>query len=83
MLMNTATDNSNYWIMDTDYTTFSAVWSCEVVPEIENASIEGYWLLSRTPNMDINPVVKAKIDFLTNQYIDKGHVRITKQTTRM
>lgn len=39
----------DYWVIDTDYTSYSAVWSCS---SVFGFKAEFLWILSRTPTMD-------------------------------
>lgn len=41
----------DYWVIDTDYTSYSAVWSCSSVFGVK---AEFLWILSRTQVMDVN-----------------------------
>uniref|UniRef100_A0A182J5D9 Lipocalin/cytosolic fatty-acid binding domain-containing protein n=1 Tax=Anopheles atroparvus TaxID=41427 RepID=A0A182J5D9_ANOAO len=52
-------DESNYWVLDTDYENYALVWSCE--PIGEERSLEYYWLLSRTPTMPEDEELRDKI----------------------
>ncbi|XP_049530212.1 apolipoprotein D-like [Anopheles darlingi] len=52
-------DESNYWVLDTDYENYSIVWSCE--PLGEDRSLEYYWLLSRTPSLPEDEELREKI----------------------
>uniref|UniRef100_A0A182JQH2 Apolipoprotein D n=1 Tax=Anopheles christyi TaxID=43041 RepID=A0A182JQH2_9DIPT len=58
-------DESNYWVLDTDYENYSIVWSCE--PIGEERSLEYYWLLSRTPSLPDDEELKEKIEMLKEQ----------------
>uniref|UniRef100_A0A182PVG9 Apolipoprotein D n=1 Tax=Anopheles epiroticus TaxID=199890 RepID=A0A182PVG9_9DIPT len=58
-------DESNYWILDTDYEQYALVWSCE--PIGEDRSLEYYWLLSRTPALPEDGELKEKIELLKEQ----------------
>ncbi|XP_003436167.2 uncharacterized protein LOC11175951 [Anopheles gambiae] len=58
-------DESNYWILDTDYENYSIVWSCE--PIGEERSLEYYWLLSRTPALPEDEELREKIEILKEQ----------------
>uniref|UniRef100_A0A182IWD1 Lipocln_cytosolic_FA-bd_dom domain-containing protein n=1 Tax=Anopheles atroparvus TaxID=41427 RepID=A0A182IWD1_ANOAO len=52
-------DESNYWVLDTDYENYALVWSCE--PIGEERSLENYGLLSRTPTMPEEAELRDKI----------------------
>ncbi|XP_058451704.1 apolipoprotein D-like [Malaya genurostris] len=68
-------NRSNYWVLDTDYTTFSFVWSCfEVSDTIKG---ESHWLLSRTPELPES--ARSRVEELTDLYLDRRHVRPTRQ----
>ncbi|XP_055546319.1 apolipoprotein D-like [Wyeomyia smithii] len=71
--------DSNYWIMDTDYTSFALIYSC--VPIVDTASvIEGYWLLSRMPELPEELQILEKVKFIQNTYFIADHVRTTNQS---
>uniref|UniRef100_A0A4Y0BP82 Apolipoprotein D n=1 Tax=Anopheles funestus TaxID=62324 RepID=A0A4Y0BP82_ANOFN len=55
-------DESNYWVLDTDYENYSIVWSCE--PLGEDRSLEYYWLLSRTPSLPEDETLRERIEML-------------------
>ncbi|ESO82949.1 hypothetical protein LOTGIDRAFT_197767 [Lottia gigantea] len=46
-----------YWVLDTDYTSYSLVFSCEQLGSF--AHVKFLWLLSRTPTID--PAVKSRL----------------------
>ncbi|XP_055546323.1 apolipoprotein D-like [Wyeomyia smithii] len=69
------TDRSNYWVLDTDYTTFSFVWSC--FPVSDNIKAESFWLLSRS--VPLPESVQERVEELTDLYLDRRHVRSTLQ----
>ncbi|ESO96303.1 hypothetical protein LOTGIDRAFT_147309, partial [Lottia gigantea] len=46
-----------YWVLDTDYTSYSLVFSCEQLGKLAHAKF--VWILSRTPTID--PAVKDKL----------------------
>merc|ERR550534_495464 len=47
---------ADYWVMDTDYNTYSAVYSCESIRGEYHA--ETVWLLGRRPALDAATVTK-------------------------
>ncbi|XP_053680165.1 apolipoprotein D-like [Anopheles nili] len=58
-------DESNYWVLDTDYESYSIVWSCE--PIGQDRSLEYYWLLSRTPALPDDEQLRDKIAMVKQQ----------------
>lgn len=73
----TANDLSNYWVLDTDYETFSVVWNCQ--PRGEEQSEESFWVLSRTPTLPADTDVLFRIHYIMRRYIDRSLVRFTSQ----
>ncbi|XP_058454658.1 apolipoprotein D-like [Malaya genurostris] len=74
-----SSNESNYWIVDTDYTRFSIVYTCMQIDGSESV-IEGYWMLSRTPELTEELQITEKLEFLKNTYFIPSHVRSTNQT---
>ncbi|EGK96847.1 AGAP013451-PA [Anopheles gambiae str. PEST] len=70
-------DLSNYWVLDTDYETFSVVWNCQ--PRGEEQSEESFWVLSRTPTLPADTDVLFRIHYIMRRYIDRSLVRFTSQ----
>uniref|UniRef100_A0A182W0X5 Apolipoprotein D n=1 Tax=Anopheles minimus TaxID=112268 RepID=A0A182W0X5_9DIPT len=70
-------DLSNYWVLDTDYQTFSVVWNCQ--PLGEQQSEESFWVLSRTPTLPTDRDVMFRIHNIMRRYIDRNQVRFTRQ----
>ncbi|XP_053691249.1 apolipoprotein D-like [Sabethes cyaneus] len=64
---------SNYWVLDTDYTSFSFVWGC--FPVSDTIRGENFWLLSRT--VEVPQAVQARIDALIDLYLVREHIRTT------
>ncbi|XP_058823273.1 apolipoprotein D-like [Topomyia yanbarensis] len=65
---------SNYWVLDTDYTSFSFVWSC--FPVSDTIRGENFWLLSRT--VDLSASSQSRVDELIDQYLMQRHIRVTQ-----
>uniref|UniRef100_A0A182YPT4 Apolipoprotein D n=1 Tax=Anopheles stephensi TaxID=30069 RepID=A0A182YPT4_ANOST len=61
----TPNDESNYWVLDTDYENYALVWSCR--PIGEERSRESYGLLSRTPSLPDDGELRKTIDTLKEQ----------------
>lgn len=55
---------SEYHVLDTDYTTFSAVYNCE---QVEEMRFQYAWILSRTPTMD-----QETYDYARQVFVDNG-----------
>ncbi|XP_053667473.1 apolipoprotein D-like [Anopheles marshallii] len=70
-------DLSNYWVLDTDYQTFSVVWNCQ--PLGDDQSEESFWVLSRTPTLPANTDIMFRIQYIMRRYIDRSQVRFTRQ----
>uniref|UniRef100_A0A182MWQ9 Apolipoprotein D n=1 Tax=Anopheles culicifacies TaxID=139723 RepID=A0A182MWQ9_9DIPT len=70
-------DVSNYWVLDTDYETFSVVWNCQ--PLGNTQSEENFWVLSRTPTLPADTDVMFRIHNIMRRYIDRSQVRFTRQ----
>lgn len=66
---------SNYWILDTDYETFSIVYFCK--PLEAGKSAEAFWLLS--PSKVLSDETKTKTDQYIDQYFDRSALRIALQ----
>ncbi|KXJ74932.1 hypothetical protein RP20_CCG012696 [Aedes albopictus] len=65
---------SNYWVLDTDYTSFAFVWSC--FPVSDTIKGENYWLLSRT--VELPATVQERVDELTDAHLIRRHIRQTQ-----
>ncbi|XP_050088551.1 apolipoprotein D-like [Anopheles aquasalis] len=70
-------DRSNYWVLDTDYDTYSLVWSCQ--PLEDERSEESFWLMSRTPTLTTDPDDLFRIHSVIRRYIDRRQIRFTRQ----
>ncbi|ETN60998.1 apolipoprotein D [Anopheles darlingi] len=70
-------DRSNYWVLETDYETYSLVWSCE--PLEDERSEESFWLLSRTPTLTTDRDDLFRIQSIIRRYIDRRQIRFTQQ----
>ncbi|XP_055546322.1 apolipoprotein D-like [Wyeomyia smithii] len=64
---------SNYWVLDTDYTSFSFIWGCYPVSDTIRA--ENFWLLSRTT--EIPQAAEARIEQLIDLYLVRSYIRTT------
>jgi len=69
---------SPYWVLDTDYTGYSIVWSCRPAPDGVN-SYQTYWFLSRTrtPSDITRGYVRG---YLTALKFDLSYLEETLQT---
>ncbi|XP_053680176.1 apolipoprotein D-like [Anopheles nili] len=70
-------DQSNYWVLDTDYQSYSVVWSCQELEEQQ--SEESFWVLSRTPTLTTDRDVQLRIQSIIRRYIDRSQLRFTRQ----
>lgn len=72
-------DRSNYWILGTDYRSFSLVWSCEQITA--ESYREFAWILSR--EQKIPPYVLAQVYMLlAGNGIAMEDLRVTDQSVR-
>jgi apolipoprotein D and lipocalin family protein len=65
----------NYWVLDTDYDTYSLVYSCN---KIRNAKIETAWILGRTRHLEdeVKNILKEMLDsnaIDSNKFITTDH----------
>lgn len=74
-----ASDISNYWIVETDYSKFAVVYSCTPIADTESV-IEGYWLLSRAPQLTEELQITEKLKYLQATYFTPSHVRPTNHS---
>lgn len=54
--------SGNYWVIDTDYDSYSLVYSCSNIFGLGIAYSETTWFLSRTPTLN-----QTRIDYLKNK----------------
>lgn len=74
-VFQTAPAASNYWVYDTDYTTYAVVYNCEDLPtEMKRESL---WILSRGPVLSM--LVSSKVDAIIDDNFQKASLRITEQ----
>lgn len=69
-------NNSNYWIMDTDYDNYAVIYSCKNISG--NKSAEAAWVLSK--QRTIKPEVQSKVDQLVDEYLVRADMRVTEQS---
>lgn len=69
-------NNSNYWIMDTDYDNYAIIYSCKNLSD--NKSAEAAWVLSK--QRTIKQEVRFKVDQLVEQYLVRADMRVTEQS---
>lgn len=69
-------NNSNYWIMDTDYDNYAIIYSCKNLSE--NKSAEAAWVLSK--QRTVKQEVRFKVDQLVDQYLIRSDMRVTEQS---
>lgn len=55
---------SPYWIIDTDYISYSLVYICE---EFLDEALDFAWILSRKPTLDQSIIARLKIIFDKNE----------------
>lgn len=66
---------SNYYVIDTDYTNYAVVYACRDILYYNAVNV---WILSRTAILDYSFLVKAYAA-LNNQNIPTSHLRLTIQ----
>ncbi|XP_062557060.1 lazarillo protein-like [Armigeres subalbatus] len=66
--------SSNYWVLDTDYTSFSFIWSCFQVSDTIKG--EYHWLLSRT--VELSASAQQRVDELSDAYLNRNYIRPTQ-----
>lgn len=72
-------DRSNYWVLDTDYTSYSVVWSCEQTSP--TSYTEYAWVLSREQYM--TPEMYARVyRVIAANNINIDDFRFTEQSAR-
>jgi len=59
--------NAPYWILDTDYTNYSVVWSCS---NFRFLRLKIFWILTRDPNPD-DAVIRKAFDVLSQNGISR------------
>ncbi|XP_058823274.1 apolipoprotein D-like [Topomyia yanbarensis] len=64
----------NYMVLDTDYTSFTFVWSCFAVSDTIKG--ENFWLMSRT--VELPQSVQGRVDELIDLYLKPEHIRPTR-----
>ncbi|XP_050072150.1 uncharacterized protein LOC126560032 [Anopheles maculipalpis] len=73
---------TNYWIVDTDYVNYAIVYSCAEVLDAGQV-VEGYWLLSRVPNLQNEPKVIERVTYFREKFFDLTHMRVTNHTEEL
>ncbi|XP_046463846.1 lazarillo protein-like [Daphnia pulex] len=72
-----AQGSANYWILGTDYTSYSVVWSCMHFG-IEPINTRIAWVLTREQH-PTNATIEAALDVLKKNGIDQSKLRLTNQ----
>uniref|UniRef100_A0A182QHE2 Lipocalin/cytosolic fatty-acid binding domain-containing protein n=1 Tax=Anopheles farauti TaxID=69004 RepID=A0A182QHE2_9DIPT len=73
-------DRSNYWVLDTDYTSFAVVWSCEPFFRDASKNVLGFWIFSRNPTFPTDEAVVKRVDELVKKYADASKFEIPNQS---
>lgn len=78
MVLSTFTeaDETNYYILGTDYFNYAVGWGCEDLEN--NRSREYAWALTRLPQ--ITEEVQAKVDVYIEEFLDPQFWRVTEQS---
>lgn len=74
-------NESNYWLLDTDYDNYVIVYFCRPKKDDASKSAEAFWLLSKQKT--INPDIQTKVDEYLDKYFDRSAMRIAKQDLEM
>lgn len=70
--------DTNYWVLDTDYNNFSIVWGCENLSD--GNSTEYYTMLSREKKLTSDRDLRKRImEVVDKAEIDVRYIRITVQ----
>ncbi|XP_053667475.1 apolipoprotein D-like [Anopheles marshallii] len=71
---------SNYWVLDTDYTSFAVVWSCEPFFKDASKNVLGFWIFSRNPTFPTDEAVVKRVDELVKKYGDASKFEVPNQS---
>ncbi|XP_058060482.1 outer membrane lipoprotein Blc-like [Anopheles bellator] len=73
---------AEYRVVATDYSNYTIVYGCQ--PFLgPDQSVEGYWLLSRTPHLTDQPEVLARVNYLRSTFFVAGHIRRTNHSEEL
>ncbi|XP_055639230.1 lazarillo protein-like isoform X1 [Toxorhynchites rutilus septentrionalis] len=67
-------EDSDYWVLGTDYTNYALVWSCR---GNNSHSVESAWVLSRTPVLD--NMSHVYVNILIGTHLKPDSFRMTEQ----
>uniref|UniRef100_A0AAG5D074 Apolipoprotein D n=1 Tax=Anopheles atroparvus TaxID=41427 RepID=A0AAG5D074_ANOAO len=73
-------DRSNYWVLDTDYTNYAVVFSCEPFFKDPSKNVLGFWIFSRTPTYPTDEAAVKRIDELVKKYGDSSKFEVPNQS---
>jgi len=72
-------ESSNYWVLDTDYSSYTVVWSCSNGPvNLFNAQL--LWILTRERFPSTNTLEKA-LNVVRQRNLDESRLSVTEQRT--
>lgn len=71
-----ANNESNYWILSTDYDNYSIVYYCKNTED--NKSMEFAWVLSR--QTQLNEAVRANVNGLMDTHFDRSAMHQSEQS---
>merc|ERR1719430_367174 len=71
-----ASPEGDYWILDTDYKTYSVVYTCQDIFGV--LKLDFAWILSREKNLDADILEKAT-NILKESGVDTGRLKDTRQ----
>lgn len=78
MFVEQEPQDTNYWVLDTDYKNFAVIWGCENLPD--GNSSEYYTLLSREKKLTSDRDIRLRVmDVVDKAEIDVRYIRITVQ----
>ncbi|XP_050327293.1 apolipoprotein D-like [Bactrocera neohumeralis] len=69
--------SSNYWVLSTDYTNYSVVYSCQPTQDDSHSLV--VWILTREQNPSAELIAKAK-DVLTSNGVSLSPLVVTDQS---
>lgn len=69
-------DETNYYVLATDYFQYGLVWACEDLPD--NRSREFATVISRTPELPES--YNERVDEIIDRFMDRTFIRNTLQT---
>lgn len=69
-------DESNYWVLDTDYTSYTVVWSCQ--DRIFNLNTQFLWILTRE-RFPSAATIETALGVVRTRGLDESRLSLTTQ----